>query len=73
MAAPPVDQARIAEDAAEVAKRLFHSAASFQPSDASLSLADRLAMSPAQHCAWAIRFDPANSDPKGIMALHGFS
>lgn len=67
------DRTQVLADAEAVAKRLFASAASFDDSAETMSLADRLAMSPADHCAWAIRFAPGQADPRAIMALHGYN
>lgn len=71
MAPPPVNRAQMMEDAAVTTKRLLNIAASFNEDAASMSLADRLAMAPAAHCAWAMRFAPEQADPTAIMALHG--
>lgn len=65
-----IDHAQMMEDAAEVTKRLLNSAAGFDETASSMPLAERLAMSPAQHCAWAIRFAPEQADPVAIMAFH---
>lgn len=66
-----VDRTQMLADAEAVAKRLLHTAQTFDESAATMPLSKRLAMSPAQHCAWAIRFAPDQADPKAIMALHG--
>lgn len=59
-------------DAAAVLSMVGRLASRFPDSDASMSLAERLAkMSPAEHCAWDMRFAPVSTPFATMMALHG--
>lgn len=59
-------------DSAAVLSMVGRLASRFPDSAASMSLADRLAkMSPAEHCAWDMRFAPVLTPFATIMGLHG--
>lgn len=70
-AARDVDDVKT-KDAARVLSMVERIAGRFPASAASIPLADRIAkMSPAEHCAWEIRFAQKQTPIAGIMAMHG--
>lgn len=63
--------ARVA-DADHVSRTVERLANRFPCSAAAIPLAERIAtMSPAQHCAWEMRFASEQTPVAQIMALHG--
>lgn len=61
-----------AADAASVTSMVARLASRFPASAAAISLEERIAkMSPAEHCAWEMRFARDRTPIASIMALHG--
>lgn len=64
--------ATCAADADQVLRTVERLASRFSSSAATISLAERVAtMSPAQHCAWEMRFASEQTPVAQIMAMHG--
>ncbi|WP_010161386.1 hypothetical protein [Sphingomonas sp. PAMC 26617] len=67
----PVSARQTQNDAALFCKKLAAIADQMDDKDHGLSFDDRLAMSPATHYAWAMRFAPKEAYVAQIMAAHG--
>ena len=67
----PVSAQQTLDDAALFRKKLAAIADQMDDMENELSFDDRLAMSPATHFAWAMRFAPMEADVAQIMAAHG--
>lgn len=61
-----------AADAASVTSTVARLASRFPASAAAIPLEERIAkMSPAEHCAWEMRFARNRTPVASIMAMHG--
>lgn len=66
------DNRSTAADAASVTSMVARVASRFPASAAAIPLEERIAkMSPAEHCAWEMRFARDQTPIASIMAMHG--